>query len=232
MTVPVDASPPGPELRAVTVGDRPGAWRRAGFTVDGDRVTIGPLVIELTGGSERGLTGWSLAPAAGVPDAGDTPDTIDGITTTMVDRPPNPTGTAGGSGRAHPNGIDGIDHLVVRTPDLDRTVAALSGRGFEVRRTRDVPGTEPPRRQVFGWLGPIILELVGGVDPEPDRDRPASLWGLALTATDIDATANYLGPRLTTPRDAVQPGRRIAAFVTDDLDISVPLAVMTPHRRP
>ncbi|MFV0523785.1 MAG: glyoxalase [Acidimicrobiales bacterium] len=243
MTTPVDpATPPGPTLRAVTVGDEPDAWRRAGFAVDGDRVTIGPLVVELTGGTERGLTGWVLGPStttddpAAPPDgAGPDPGTIDGIATrTVHDRTGGIGGRDDGDGpdRPHPNGIVGVDHLVVRSPDLDRTVAALSGLGFRVRRTRDVPGSEPPLRQVFGWLGPVILELVGGAEPDPDRTGPATLWGLALIAADIDATADYLGPRLTEPRGAVQPGRRIAAFVTDDLDISVPLAVMTPHRRP
>ena len=38
--------------------------------------------------------------------------------------------------------------------------AALEAVGLEARRTRDVPTEGRPRRQVFFWLGRVILELV------------------------------------------------------------------------
>ena len=41
---------------------------------------------------------------------------------------------------AHPNGAVGIDHVVVVTPDFDRTAAALDTAGLGLRRVRDAGG--------------------------------------------------------------------------------------------
>ena len=85
-------------------------------------------------------------------------------------------------------------------------------------------------RQAFLWAGDVILE-VGGPH-QPDGDGPASLWGMVVVVPDLDATATLLGDDLGSPRDAVQPGRRIAT-VRRDSGVSVPLAFITPHvRRP
>ena len=45
-----------------------------------------------------------------------------------------------------------------------------------------------------------------------DTDGPARLWGLAFGVEDLDRTAQALGDLLGRPRDAVQPGRRIATL--------------------
>jgi catechol 2,3-dioxygenase-like lactoylglutathione lyase family enzyme len=110
----------------------------------------------------------------------------------------------------HPNGTRAIDHVVVATPDLDRTVAALEAAGLEARRVRDAGRGDQAMRQVFFRLGDPILEVVG--PPEPSGDGPARFFGLALTVADLDATAAALGPHLGEVKDAVQPGRRIATL--------------------
>jgi hypothetical protein len=46
--------------------------------------------------------------------------------------------------------------------------------------------------------------------------------------TDLDAAAARLGDGLGTPRDAVQPGRRIAT-ARGAAGLGVPLALMTPR---
>jgi len=117
-----------------------------------------------------------------------------------------------------------IDHVVVTTPDLDRTVEALAAVGLEARRTREA-GT---MRQVFfrlGDRGGPILELVG--PPVPSGDGPARFFGLALTTADLDATARQLGDRLGWAKDAVQPGRRIATLRTT-AGLTTSVAFMTP----
>ena len=84
-----------------------------------------------------------------------------------------------GSEVAHPNGAVGIDHVVVATPDFDRTAAALDAAGLGLRRVRDAGGF----RQGFRRLGPAILELVEAparvcgrsgpvLGPGRDRFRP------------------------------------------------------------
>ena len=211
-----------PELRSLIVGDPPSAWRAAGFDVvhrhGRARTTIGTVEIELVGPDDgRGIIGWRFS-------GDELPPTIDGIQTLRAgDRPvdePDPPD--------HENLVTGLDHVVMLTPDLDRTVDALRAAGFEARRTRDVPGSDPPRQQVFFWAGPTIIELVGPVDPA--GDEPARLWGIAVTADDLDAVHGALGERIGKPRPAVQPGRSIATLRTSDLGISTAIAFMTPHR--
>jgi hypothetical protein len=50
-----------------------------------------------------------------------------------------------------------------------------------------------------------------------------------LISPDLDATAAHLGDVTSAPKDAVQKGRRISTLRTRDLDISVPVAFMSPH---
>ena len=52
-----------------------------------------------------------------------------------------------------------------------------------------------------------------------------------MVADDLDATAEWLGDRVGTPKDAVQPGRRIATLRHRDLGLGLPVAIMTPHPR-
>lgn len=237
------SAPDRPELRRLLVGDRPEAWAAAGFTVDGDRTRLGRIevrFVEVADTAEpAGVIGWELAGDGSVAS-------IDGLATTWTDEPsPSPI--------THANGVSRLDHVVINTPDLPRTIGALEGAGFEVRRTRDVPGTDPVRRQVFLWAGETILEVVGRADDTPDTvgraddtpatvgradgagggdARPASVWGLALTTDDLDGAAERLAPAITPPKDAVQPGRRIATIDTRGLGIGPALALMSPHVRP
>ncbi len=209
-----------PALRSLIIGDRASAWTAAGFEVDQRhgraRTRIGEIEIELVGPDDgRGIIGWRF-------DVGGLPSDIDGITTLQA-----PSSEEDGEPPPHPNGIDHIDHVVMFTPDLARTTGALAAAGFEERRRRDVPDAEPPKQQVFYWAGSTIIELVGPL--AATGTGPASLWGLALSAADLDATAATLGDRLGRPKGAVQTGRRIATLRTRDLDISTAIAVMSPH---
>jgi hypothetical protein len=127
----------------------------------------------------------------------------------------------------HPNGVTGIDHMVVMTPDCERTIAALALIGLESRRVRRFEVDGVTRRQTFFWLGDVILELVG---PEsPSGTESATVWGLALTSTDLDRTATFLGRAGGPPKRAVQTDRLILTVKTQDLDISTKLAIMSPH---
>ncbi len=128
----------------------------------------------------------------------------------------------------HPNGVVAIDHVVVSTPDLERTVAALEGLGLECRRRREGAAYGSQRmRQAFFWLGDVILEVVGPEQPDPARaEQPASFFGLALTCADLDATGAYLGERMKPPVEAVQQGRRIST-ISSKAGARVPIALMT-----
>ncbi|MEL7208583.1 MAG: glyoxalase [Actinomycetota bacterium] len=203
-----------PELRALDIADDPDAWAAAGFSVTDGAAVIDGVALRFTpvDGAE-GITGWSLTEA----EAG----SIDGLFTTEG------PADAETPSAAHANGTIAIDHVVAASPDLPRTVAALESFGIEARRTRDTDLYGGPMRQVFFRLGRPILELIG--PPEPMDGRPTVFWGLALTVDDLDATKQLLGDGLGDPKDAVQPGRRIATLRHRDLGISVPVAFMSPE---
>ena len=202
-------------LDALIVGDDPAAWASAGFTVDGDEVAIGRVRVRCAadgGGADR----WRLRADD------DVPSTVDGIATTTTSLDPPTPGV-------HPNGVVGFDHVVLRSPDLDRTTEALAALGLDLRRTRDVElGEQSVQQRVFR-MGEVILELVG--PPAPAGDGPCRIWGYALVTDDIDASATALGDRCSAPKPAVQPGRRIATVHTRDLGIGPTVALMTPHVR-
>jgi hypothetical protein len=196
-----------PVLAELDIADDPDAWRAAGFTVEDDGTcTIGLIRLRLRGGSE-GVVGWGFA---GLDEAAP----IDGIPTTAVDDIGDPP--------THANGSTSLDHVVVSTPNSARTVAAIEAMGIPARRTRDIGRG---MQQVFFRAGEAIIELVGPV--EPTGDGPAGFYGIAVNVTDLDATKAALGDRLTDPKDAVQPGRRIATLKTRDIGIATAIAFMT-----
>jgi hypothetical protein len=123
-------------LVALAVADEPVAWQGAGFAIDeGGRCWLGDVGVTLTPGTGKGVQAWSV-------DGIDAP--VDGLPT--IDLPPaEPVGAT----TLHPNGTTVIDHVVVATPDLDRTVAALEATGLEARRVREADSGGRHLRQVF-----------------------------------------------------------------------------------
>ncbi|MCU4182784.1 VOC family protein [Acidiferrimicrobium sp. IK] len=188
-------------LRSLDVADRPDVWEAMGFAVAGGVCWVSDAAIRL-GGSGAGITGWTID---GAPDLIELP----------VGEDPDPGGAAppggpGGSLPAHPNGVIALDHVVVSTPDLDRTVQAFEAAGVALRRIRELGPAERPRAQAFFKLGDIVIEVVGAL--RDSRPGPAGFYGLAFTVSDLDATGRYLGSALRPAKDAVQAGRRIATL--------------------
>jgi hypothetical protein len=155
----------------IVLGDPPEAWEALGFRVEEGIVALGEERLQLTG---RG--GGILAVTA----PGVTADDPDGLPLRA-----GPLHAAQPS--AHPNGAFAVDHVVVLTGSLDRTLAALD---LDLRR-RD-------ERMAFLRLGSYILEVV-------ERDDPARFWGLVVVVPDPGAV-----PGAGPAKNAVQPGRRIA----------------------
>lgn len=208
---------PAPTIDELTIGDEPAAWSALGFAVEDEACVVGDVRLRLAGSAAgKGLCAWSLRE----------PDTteLDGLPTAESERGP------AAAGATHPNGITAIDHVVVITPDLERTIDALEAAGMDLRRIRDEPTPAGAPRQAFFRLGALILEVV----QEPDdvveqngRERPAFFWGIALVAPDLEATVAELGDRVSEIRDAVQPGRKIATL-RRSAGLSLPVALMSP----
>src|SRR6478736_5012147 len=130
---------PGPTIAELVVGDEPSSWQRLGFAIDDGCTTIGTTTVVLDGGG-GGLRSWALR---------DAPATeLDGLETRAADGAPREPG-------AHPNGAVRIDHVVVNTPDLQRTFAALQSAGLDLRRVREHSETQPG---LFGEPRPAVQE--------------------------------------------------------------------------
>lgn len=204
------------ELAELSVGDPPDAWGSVGFRLSGESCHVGRVAIRLVGTREGsgllalGLDGFGGGELDGLPVA----------TTSPADH---------GAAQIHPNGTIALDHVVAFTPDLDRTVSACEAAGLDLRRVREGPTPAGAERQAFFRLGEAILEVVEHPPDSPaaaDRDAPARLWGLAFAVEDLDATAGMLGPLLGEPREAVQPGRRIATLRRTS-GLTVPVVFMS-----
>ncbi len=204
-----------PAVVEIEVADEPDAWRAAGFTVEHGCAHVGSIAIRLVGRDEqsKGIRSWTWSNLAS-----DRP--IDGLATRVGLQSAVTPG-------AHANGSTIIDHIVVVTPDLERTVPEFEARGLDVRRTRHTDQYGPAFRQVFFRGGETIIELIGPDTPADGDDRDAHFYGLAFTVADLDAVAHELGDGLSSIKDAVQDGRRIATLRHTTYDISVPIALMS-----
>lgn len=206
------ASIDDPKVEWLTVAGDPDVWRSLGLTVTDDGL------IPLMGTSLRilpataagtGIVGWALS---GV----DAPSSVDGLATDVVE-------LMSPMFAAHPLGASGLDHVVVLTADLERTSAAIAeATGCELKRIRELGSM----RQGFHRIGRggLIVELV----ERPDLpEGPAAFWGLVLIVDDLDAACALIGAdRISAPKDAVQPGRRIAT-IRADVGLGLPVALMS-----
>jgi hypothetical protein len=206
-----------PTVDELFIADVPDAWRAAGFDTEGDLCEVGTVRLRLEGpGRGRGIVGWSVRGARSLE--------LDGLPTAAS------TSELPSRAAPHPNGVVSIDHLVVLTPDLDRTTAALRDAGFDLRREREGPTPGGSRRQSFFRMGELILELVeapAGTRMAEDPAGPARLWGISFLVEELEHTAATLGDLLGDPRDAVQPGRQIATL-RKEAGLGPAIAFMTP----
>ncbi len=151
-----------PELAELSIVDRPEAWQALGFKVEDGNLDLGGIRIRLgeEGEPGAGILSWSLR---GVNAMG----SIDGLLSPVprVLRPP-PFET-------HPNGATGLDHVVVSTPDFNRTADAFRRAGMPLRRTREAGDM----RQGFRRLGSAIVELV--YSPQLN-EADTHFWGLTV----------------------------------------------------
>ncbi|WP_348246498.1 hypothetical protein, partial [Salmonella enterica] len=70
--------------------------------------------------------------------------------------------------RGHRNGITAVDHVVVGTPDVERTLQALAGIDLHPRRRVDgIRGGD--RAYAFLLLGTCVLEVIGPRTHDPTR---------------------------------------------------------------
>ena len=114
--------------------------------------------------------------------------------------------------------------------------AAWEGLGFDVADGACQVGTVRFRLAGSGAGRGLTEWSIRGLAPDADpdglpvtpSDAPARLWGLAFVTEDIDRTTGRIGDHVSGPRDAVQPGRKIATL-RRGAGLAVPIAFMTPR---
>ena len=197
------------ELAALLIGDPPDVWAGLGFVVTDGAVHVSGVRHQL-GGADKGVRDWSLR--------GVDVEAIDGFRLGLDVAAAEPTPD-------HPNGVIALDHVVLATPDLGRTIEAIEAAGIDLRRIREAG---PGRQQAFFKLGEVVLEVVG--PKAPSGNGAPRVYGLAWTVRDPDETAAFFGDRLKPFKDAVQPGRRIATL-SSSAGSTVPHAFMSGEPR-
>lgn len=201
-------------------GDR-SAWAALGLTIaDDGTIPLFGTSLRLVDARDHpvGLAGWALAGVAD-PESAVADLAAEGLPTEVVE--PVPPRYAD-----HELGATALDHVVVLTPDLERTSGVIAAAtGHELRRIREM-GT---MRQGFHRIGRggLIVELVERAEMEAG---PASFWGIVLIVDDLDVACARIGHDLVSePKDAVQAGRRIATLC-ESAGLGLPVALMTPDR--
>jgi hypothetical protein len=210
---------PAPTIDELTLADEPDSWAALGFAVSGACCRVGEVRLRLAGRQAgRGILGWSLREVESIE--------LDGLCTSRSERAPE----ADHGASTHPNGVRGIDHIVVVSPALDRSVRVLQEAGLDLRRIREEPTPAGAPRQAFFRLGEQILEVIQEPQEVLEKaggpERPAFFWGLALLVEDLDSTVEGLGEHAGSIRAAVQPGRRIATL-RRSAGLGEPVALMS-----
>jgi len=131
-----------------------------------------------------------------------TPASTGGVQVALMGLPPLPSRAT--------RGLPALDHVVVRTANIDRAVANFGGRlGLDLRldRTNAAWGA----RQLFFRCGEGVVEF-GASTKHPPSDDPDSFGGLAWRVTDPDTVHARLaaaGFNVSELRPGRKPGTQV-----------------------
>jgi catechol 2,3-dioxygenase-like lactoylglutathione lyase family enzyme len=121
---------------------------------------------------------------------------------------------------------NGLDHIVIRSPDAERAAALYGARlGLDMRLDRDVAG----RRLMFFRCGDAVVEIVHDSSLDDGRDK---LWGLSWRVPDADAARERLagaGVDVSEVRAGMKPGTRV--FTVRNNTCGVPTLMIEASRR-
>ena len=212
MRDPVHVEPrDAPALARVLVAGGSAPWRRAGFDCSESGFRAGEVAVLLGSGAQSPLLVFE-------PDLG----TLEGAAG------PGDGEDMRSLSAAHPNGVCGVDHVVVRTGDVARGSSLLADSGLELLGSRQADIGEMQVEQRFHRAGPCLIELVG---PSGEGgDAGMAVWGVTFVTTRIDSLPALEPPPVASIRDAVQPGRRIATALPE-VGLPTRVAFMDPRTR-
>jgi hypothetical protein len=216
-----------PIIRELHINDKINAWKSIGFNVDSTSgvFNIGAvrLNVQETNTSSSGIVGVGfLNPFQR------NIHKLDDINVWSLDkehvRPPN-------GDSQHINGVYKIDHIVIKSCNIDAIHSKLvNDIGLTLRkRTSDIiPGTEQLfyRENHFSKDTPIIEVIRSS---SSSSLSPASVWGISFVVPCLNQLRDAIGHSHTSDiRVAKQQGREICTLRKSAL-LSTQVAFMTPH---
>ena len=173
-------------------------------------------------GHGRSDTAWSLHPGM-----------TDGVQIVLVERPPGNRPPLSPIDAAPDTVPDGLDHVVIHTPNPDRALALYGAKlGLDLRldRTNEAWGA----RQMFFRCGDLVIEIGHGLKAGVS-DAPDSLGGLAWRMSHpaaIQARLAAAGFDVSEVRTGRKPGTEV--FTVRDRTRGVPTLMLgaTPADAP
>ena len=227
-----------PLLSRLRLADDSAAFCAAGFSM-GPGLNIGGVEIELISPGERNAWAWKDGIGSSNID-------VDGIATEIegfeiLGQSLDYTRT-----EPHRNQASALYSVSVSTPDLQRTVDAMSASLGAPRKVASPSPFSTAISMAFFKLGspsgPVIVEGIAPTTPgtavelpglpsiAADRDVPASIVGMVVVAPVLDHLPKLLGADCVgNARPAMQgEGRMIAPVRRGQLGLGLSLAFMTP----
>lgn len=107
--------------------------------------------------------------------------------------------------------VTDLDHLVVNTPNPERTIATYGGR-LGLHLALDRIAEQWNTRFLFFRLGGLTLEIINRLDNKSDPAGPDSIWGLTWATDDLEAAHTRLrdaGVDTSEIRTGRKPGSRV-----------------------
>jgi len=121
-------------------------------------------------------------------------------------------GAAAAPGARESDGVDGIDHIVVHSSNLERAIATWRDElGIRLALDREFP--HRGLRMLFFRSAGVTLEFVSSVPPPAERDAPDRFYGMAYHVGHMEAHRDLLvgdGIDVTAVRPGHKPGTVVA----------------------
>ena len=117
--------------------------------------------------------------------------------------------------------VASLDHLVINTPNPDRTLANYGARlGLRLALDRTAPQWKT--RFLFFRIGNLTLEIIHRLDTEHQQDAPDQIWGITWQTNDLEAAHARLsaaGVTVSELRVGRKPGSRVFTVKSGTLGI-------------
>ena len=208
-----------PKLKRLFVANPPHVWESMGFKIVGNQVQLGNVIIQLV---EKvcvcnPVVGWDWENLVA-----SKPSHIDGIPL-LNDKVDNVTEDV-----QHMNNSIAVDHVVLKTFNVEKTIKCMNEIGLEVRKR--VVHQSKGMEQVFFKAENTILEVISSLEAS-NSVQDSYIWGITFVTSDIITLHKNLEGSTKVPYDAVQIGRKFTTLDNLKHGTKVRIAFISPHMK-